>query len=93
MLLLTSLTFGGSKALASFEHLPAEAEELLKHRAQAILQRARDKRVPLLVQEMRRLFVAQPHARLGAASSRLVASVLAKERPALVEAVLRALPG
>ncbi len=91
MLLLTSLAFGGSKAVASFEHLPAEEEELLKHRAAALLQIPRDKRVPLLVQEIKRL-TTQRRRQLASADPRRLAEVLSKERPVMIEVVLRALP-
>jgi hypothetical protein len=92
MLLLTSLAFGGSSSVAAFEHLPADEEELLKHRASQVLQIPRDKRIPLLVQEIKRL-VTQRRRQLGAADPKRLAAVLRGERPALVEVVLRALPG
>ena len=38
MLLLTSLAFGGSEAVAAYEHLDQNEEELLKHRAAGVLQ-------------------------------------------------------
>lgn len=91
MLLLTSLAFGGGDAMGSFEHLPAEEEELLKYRAQALLQIPRDKRVPLLAQEIRRL-VTQRQRQLSSADPRRLAQVLSKERPVMIEVVLRALP-
>ncbi len=92
MLLLTSLAFGGREAVASFEHLPPEEEELLKHRAAALLQIPSQKRVPLLVQEIKRL-VTQRRRQLSSADPRRLAEVLKKEKPATIEVVLRALPG
>ena len=91
MLLLTSLAFGGSEAVVSFEHLPPEEEELLKYRAQALLQIPRDKRVPLLAQEIKRLVTAR-RKQLSSADPRRLADVLVKERPVTIEVVLRALP-
>ncbi len=91
MLLLTSLAFGGADAMASFAHLPAEEEELLKFRAQALLQIPRDRRVPLLVQEIKRLVTAR-RRQLSSADPRRLADVLSKERPVMIEVVLRALP-
>ena len=91
VLLLTSLTFGGADAMASFKHLPPEEEELLRYRAQALLQIPRDRRVPLLVQEMKRLFTAR-RRQLSSADPRRLADVLSKERPVMIEVVLRALP-
>ncbi|MEW6433489.1 MAG: hypothetical protein AB1730_18440 [Myxococcota bacterium] len=91
MLLLTSLAFGSSEALEAYEHLAVEEEELLRHRATALLQIPRDKRVPLLVQEIKRL-VTQRRRQLGSADPRRLATVLKKERGALTEVVLSALP-
>jgi hypothetical protein len=91
MFLLTSLAFGGSEALEAYEHLAVEEEELLRHRAQALLQIPRDKRVPLLVQEIKRL-VIQRRRQLASADPKRLAAVLKKERGALTEVVLSALP-
>ncbi len=91
MLLLTSLAFGGSDALASFEHLGPEEEELLKHRAQHLLQIPRDKRIPLVIQEIKRI-ITMRRRQLANADAKRLAALLAKERSSLVEVVLRALP-
>ncbi len=91
MLLLTSLAFGGSEAVAAFEHLDPAEEELLKHRAASLLQIPRDKRVPVLVQEIKRL-VTQRRRQLSSAEPRRLAVLLKKERLSVVEVVLNALP-
>jgi hypothetical protein len=91
MLLLTSLAFGGSEAVASFEHLNVEEEELLKHRAQGLLQVPRDKRIPVVIQEIKRIVMAR-RRQLANADPKRLAVLLSKERSALVEVVLRALP-
>lgn len=91
ILLLTSLAFGGSDAIQAFDHLAQEEEELLKHRAQGLLQIPRDKRVPLLVQEIKRLFT-QRRRQLAQADPKRLAELLGKERPAMVEVMLKALP-
>ncbi len=91
MLLLTSLAFGGSESAAAFEHLAPEEEELLKHRAQNLLQIPRDKRIPLVIQEIKRIFTARRRTLANAEPKRL-AALLSKERGAMVEVVLRALP-
>jgi hypothetical protein len=91
MMLLTSLAFGGSDAIGAYDHLPEEEEELLKHRAQALVQIPREKRVPLLIQEIKRL-VMQRRRHLASVDSKRLASVLKTERPAMIEVVLRALP-
>lgn len=91
MLLLTSLSFNSSEAVAAFEHLAPDEEELLRHRALALLEVPRDRRIPLLVTEIKRL-VTQRRRQLASADPQRLAAVLAHERPAMVEVVLRALP-
>ena len=90
MLLLTSLAFGGSEAVAAYEHLDQGEEELLKHRATGVLQIPRDKRIPLLVQEIKRL-VTQRRRQLASADPKRLAVLLKKERSTVVEVVLGAL--
>ena len=90
MLLLTSLAFGGSEAVAAYEHLDQGEEELLKHRAAGVLQIPREKRIPLLVQEIKRL-VTQRRRQLASADPKRLAVLLKKERSTVVEVVLGAL--
>lgn len=90
MLLLTSLAFGGSEAVAAYEHLDQNEEELLKHRAAGVLQIPREKRIPLLVQEIKRL-VTQRRRQLASADPKRLAALLKKERSTIVEVVLGAL--
>ncbi len=91
MMLLTAITFGGQEGVAALEHLPEEEAELLQHRAQEILQIPRDKRIPLLVQEIKRL-VKDRRGQLWSADPERLAGLLKRERGALVEVVMRALP-
>src|SRR5262245_58316483 len=91
MLLLTAVTFGGQDALPSLDFLPDDEAALLKHRAQEMLQIAREKRIPLLVQEIKRLVTARRGA-LWAADPIKLAEVLVNERAAVVELLLRAFP-
>jgi len=91
MLLLTSLAFGGSEAVSAYEHLDVAEEELLKHRAASLLQIPRDKRIPLLVQEIKRL-VTQRRRQLSSAEPKRLAILLKKERASIIEVVLNALP-
>ncbi|ATB31821.1 hypothetical protein [Melittangium boletus] len=92
MMLLTAITFGGQEGVSALEHLPEEEAELLQHRAQGILQIPRDKRIPLLVQEIKRL-MKDRRGQLWSAEPERLAGLLKNERAALVEVVLRALPG
>ena len=91
MMLLTAITFGGQEGVAALEHLPEDEAELLQHRAQEILQIPRDKRIPLMVQEIKRL-VKDRRGQLWSADPERLAGLLKRERAALVEVVLRALP-
>src|SRR3954465_15220778 len=91
MLLLTAVTFGGNECTGAFPPLPDEEAEILKHRAQALLQIPRDKRIPFLVQEIKRLVTARRRQLAGVDPVRL-AEGWTKERSAMVEVVLRALP-
>lgn len=90
-LLLTAVTFSGADALGSFEHLPEDESALLRYRAQELLQIPRDRRIPLLVSELKRVVQSRRAAGWGAEPEQL-AKVLAHERGALVEVLLRALP-
>jgi hypothetical protein len=92
MLLLTAVTFGGQDSLAALEHLPEEEGALLRHRAQEILQIPREKRIPALVQEIKRL-LKDRRGQLWSAEPERLAALLQRERGALMEVVLRALPG
>ena len=91
MMLLTAVTFGGPESVESLGFLPDEEAQLLKHRAQVLLEIPREKRIPLLVQEVKRLVTAR-RRQLGSADPDPLAQLLSSERPSLVEVVLRALP-
>ncbi|MBX5483687.1 MAG: hypothetical protein IRZ16_17835 [Myxococcaceae bacterium] len=91
MLLLTAATFGGQESIGIFDHLPDDEAELLKDRAEGIAKIPREKRVPLLVQEIKRQVTAR-RGQLWSADPERLAHVLRGERAALVEVILRALP-
>lgn len=91
MLLLSAVTFGGAGAQQSLEFLPDEESELLRARAKELLAIPREKRIPLLVQELKRLVSAR-RTQLWAADPARVAEVLRHERPVLVDVLLKAFP-
>jgi len=91
MLLLTAVTFGGQDCIPALDFLPEAEGEVLKHRAQEMLQIPREKRIPLLVQEIKRLVTSRRGA-LWAVDPEKLAEVLRGERPAVVEVLLKALP-
>jgi hypothetical protein len=92
MLLLTAVAFGGQESMRALEHLPEDQEQLLRERARRILQIPRERRVPYLVQEIKRLVASKRTDGLGGASAAHVAAALQGERPSVIEALLRALP-
>lgn len=92
MLLLTAVAFGGQGSLQALEHLPEEEELLLKERARAILQIPRERRVPYLVQGIKRLVASQRTDWFQGTSAAHVAAALQGERASVVEVLLRALP-
>ncbi len=92
MLLLTSMAFGGSEAVNAYEFLEPSEEELLRHRAQGLSQIPRDRRVPALIQEIKKL-VTWRRRQLASADPKRLAALLKDERPTLVEVVLNAVPG
>ena len=76
MLLLTTVAFGGQEALPGFAHLPEVEGELLRHRAEQLLQIPRDKRIPLLIHELKRRMSAQ-RSQLLSADPQALAALLA----------------
>ncbi|MBS2032832.1 MAG: hypothetical protein JST54_33470 [Deltaproteobacteria bacterium] len=92
MLLLTAVTFGGAEGAAAFDHLPDDEAEVLKERAERLMQVPREKRIPFLVQEIKRLVMGRKGGDLRGADPRQVVEALRGERPALAEVILRALP-
>ncbi|MBM4381541.1 MAG: hypothetical protein FJ086_19925, partial [Deltaproteobacteria bacterium] len=91
MMLLTAVTFGGQDALPVLGHLPEEEAAVLRHRAGKMLEIPRERRIHLLVQEIKRLVTARK-GHLWSAEPELLAGLLARERSALRELILRALP-
>lgn len=92
MLLLTAVTFGGQEGVEAFAHLPDDEAELLQDRARQLLAIPREPRVRFLVQEIKRLITTERLDVLRFADPKSVVEVLRKERPAMVEVLLRALP-
>jgi hypothetical protein len=92
MMLLTAVTFGGQEAAVPvLAHLPEDEAALLRHRAEKLLEIPRERRVPLLVQEIKKLVTAR-RTHLWSAEPEALARMLEQERPALRELILRTLP-
>src|SRR5581483_10904896 len=91
MLLLTAVTFGGNECADAFAHLPDEEGEILKHRVAKLMEIPRDKRIPLVVQEIKKLVTLRRKS-LASADPKRLAEALSNERASLIEVVLKALP-
>jgi hypothetical protein len=92
MLLLTAVTFGGAEGVAALAHLGEDELEILGERAARLMEVPREKRIPFLVQEMKRLVMGRKGGDLRGADPEQVVQALRGERPALAEVILRALP-
>lgn len=91
MLLLAGVTFGGNDCIEAFTYLEGVDAELLRHRAEVLLKIPKERRIPLLVQEIKKLVTARKR-QLGSVEPTSLAAVLEGERGAVVEVMLRALP-
>ena len=92
MLLLTTVTFGDREGVEAFDHLPDDEGDVLRDRAKQILAIPRDKRIPFLVQEIKRFITGKKVDDLRAVDPARLGEALAPERPAMIEVILRALP-
>jgi hypothetical protein len=102
--LLTTLTVGGSDQVGVFAHLAPEPRGRVQEKAQALLAIPAEKRVPLMVRELRELFAARGRRGvervdpswivhyLHGESPRVVATILVGLPPPLVRSVLKRLP-
>ncbi|HZN93186.1 MAG TPA: hypothetical protein VFB81_10805, partial [Myxococcales bacterium] len=91
MLLLTGVTFAGQECLESFDFLDEHESALLKFRAQDLLQIPREKRIPVLVQEIKRLVTTRPNELFGADPVKL-AEALRGERAVTRDILLASFP-
>jgi hypothetical protein len=104
MLLLTTLTVGGSSETAIFAHMPQEQRARLTEKAQALQALASEKRVPFMVHEIKNLLAASGVRGvekvdpswilngLRGESARVVATVLVSWPTPTVREVLKRLP-
>ncbi len=104
MLLLTTLTVGGSEEIGLFQHLPQESRGRLEQKAQALLEIPTEKRVPFMVHEMKQALSTGANRGveridptwilqgLKGESARVVACVLITLPTPTVRSVLKRLP-
>lgn len=104
MLLLTTLTVGGSASTQIFEGLPPDSRTRLQEKARALLDIPSDKRVPFMIHHMKaalttsggrgleRIDPSWIVQALEGDSPRVVACILVSLPPPIVRAVLKQLP-
>ena len=92
VLLLTTLTVGGSDELSIFAHLPAARQARLEEKARALAQIPKEKRVALIVHEMKQAFATRGWRGIERADPSWLLQGLKGESPRVVAAVLVSLP-
>lgn len=91
-LLLTMLSFGGSAAKQLFTLLPEEEVALLTEKAQKLDEIPRDKRVPLMVRELRQMMTYRATKGLEGVEPSWLAAGLKGESPRVVAITLMHMP-
>lgn len=92
MLLLTTLTVGGSEEISVFEGLPPEKRAGLQQKAQALLEIPTEKRVPFMVREMKQALSSGTNRGLERIDSTWILQGLKGESARVVACVLISLP-
>lgn len=91
-LLLAILTFGGKENMELFEMLPEELAETLKAKSQKLLDIPTDKRVPLMLRELKR-YMQYRHTRgIEGVDASWLAAGFRGEQPRVVAAALMHMP-
>lgn len=93
MLLLTTLTVGGSEATEIFRHLPRETQARLQEKAQALLQIDASKRVNFMVHEMKQALAFKGLRGVERVDATWVLRAMRGESPRIVATILVSLPG
>jgi len=93
-LLLTTLTVGGGDQAATniFAHLPADSQKRLQEKAGALLNIAADKRVALMVRELRELLATNGHRGIERVDPSWIIHYMKGESPRVVATILVGLP-
>ena len=91
-LLLTALTRGGSEQRQLFDFLPPSRRGPVDEKAEALLQIPGDKRVALMVRELRSLVGESGRHGVERVDPSWLAEALSRERPRVIAAILTSLP-
>ena len=92
MLLLTTLTVGGSDDTGIFSHLPPESRERVEAKARALLEMPSEKRVPFMVHEMKQALSLKGLRGLEKVDPAWIVLGLKGESPRVVATILISLP-
>jgi hypothetical protein len=92
MLLLTTLTVGGSAEAAVFEHLSPESRERVKEKAQALLGIPSEKRVPFMVHEIKQALSFKGLRGVERVDPSWILQAMKGECPRVVAVILISLP-
>lgn len=93
LLLLTTMTIGGSDEVAIFEHLPKEIRARLEDKAKVLLTIPSKKRVPFMANEIKQALATQGLRGIERIDPSWMLQALKGESPRVVAAVLLGLPG
>lgn len=91
-LLLTTLSFGGSGGSGLFGHLPQKEAERLEAKVAVLEEIPREKRVPLMVRELRKLLTFRDRQALGGVEPSWLIAGFRGEAPRTVAIVLMHMP-
>ncbi|MBI5508839.1 MAG: hypothetical protein HY903_08810 [Deltaproteobacteria bacterium] len=92
MLLLTTLTVGGSAEVGIFDFLSAPARDRAKEKAQALLQIPSEKRVPFMVHEIREALSFKGLRGVERVDPSWILQAMKGENPRVVATILISLP-
>ena len=92
MLLLTTLTVGGSSEVAVFEHLSGASRDRVKEKAQALLGISSEKRVPFMVHEIKQALSFKGLRGLERVDPSWILQAMKGECPRVVAVILISLP-
>jgi flagellar motor switch protein FliG len=91
-LLLATLTFGGHEGQALLDHLPDELAELLRTKVTALLEIPRERRIPLMLHELKRYMQFRHTRGIEGVDASWLAAGFRGESPRVVAAALMHLP-
>jgi flagellar motor switch protein FliG len=91
-LLLATLTFGGQEPTALFDHLPDDQAAALRQKAQKLLEIPTDKRVPLMLRELKQYLQFRHTRGIEGVDASWLAAGFKGEAPRVVAAALMHMP-